>query len=883
MAASTNRNKGSNFELTFTILKRVVRTLMDGKMPPDDTIMHNFIDCLKRNGFSPEDVIKTELDSFANSVVNGYNQYDPSIVSFAINIQGWLVEDPAFYCTFSQNVTEAFSRVCRDTKSGNMCETVILTSLFDCFIPLSKHKGGMKWIVHEGMVLAGLKLLNSCPSIFLEKTIIDFICCVVEQLGCTSVECIPIFENIQSDLDTLVKQKTTRPFAAASLKLLEKLCINKPALQTNLLTSHSCTINSLFTLLFQPYNKNSEAVVRIIGDVFKQWSQNIDHIETNIMESFISQTENTLSDLVTGGNIEQAQKLAACCLNIKPDSKLYIKCCQLHQEPVYWMFGVNKDLNLLSEVVVRSIMKDRSRCISIISQALDSNVLPVTVVIKILRCTLIPGEHIDGTLTSYVLNNTKIQRKCLEYLIKANNTTITDKDGICIKEEHTAPVCQVLLDLYKNDESYSMISSLCGELMIKHLPYIIYDDNMSQDLSDIIQHHLSAVKWEHRDNTVELVGKIVHTYKDNFNMVEWLMKCRLPNLIWFSLKDNESYVRASAVASLFMITQCSQLFDNLKDATSLTEDDVLMEIINMVKTDTEAFARRSAMKFLFEFFKSKSATSERQSLDIIPWVVVECIALALKDFDWEVKIAGLKFVLAIFTNLILDQSLGKDSADLHMVESCNLDRNLTYITNILCYQNFYDILIGTLDDCDNTVCEKSLHVFTEIQSVLNTLIHGFKKSTLYVDESCCSKLSKEKDEPSSYKKMKYCNCPSRDDNARRMNTSLENSDRQLYASNGSNDNTDQYYCDKVKDKDSSNSNDDVNKCSCYNEKRMCNNRRETYVSDTLKKIAHIDLTVYKKRLNHDEDTVTKLLSISDDILSYTTTLCDGKEKISDCY
>lgn len=82
-------------------------------------------------------------------IVEKSELYDESIVSFAVNICGWLVEDAAFYFRFADETKNIFSTVSYKINSGEILETVVITSLYESLIPLTKHVQGLAWLFEE--------------------------------------------------------------------------------------------------------------------------------------------------------------------------------------------------------------------------------------------------------------------------------------------------------------------------------------------------------------------------------------------------------------------------------------------------------------------------------------------------------------------------------------------------------------------------------------------------------------------------------------------------------------------------------------------------------------------------------------------------------------
>lgn len=158
-------------------------------------------------------------------------------------------------------------------------------------------------------------------------------------------------------------------------------------------------------------------------------------------------------------------------------------------------------------------------------------------------------------------------------------------------------------------------------------------------------------------------------------------------------------------------------------------------MMGITLNDTEAFARRSAITFLLRFFKVKVTQNVKDSLDVIPDVVIATIVAACKDFDWEVKLVALEFVSFILQQEVFkhfESDMAVHDVPEYARELCNsklvvrsdVNEDVGLIMKRLCKKKIIKVLFEALDDYDEKVCERAFSVFIELQSGLRAHVKG---------------------------------------------------------------------------------------------------------------------------------------------------------------
>lgn len=239
-------------------------------------------------------------------------------------------------------------------------------------------------------------------------------------------------------------------------------------------------------------------------------------------------------------------------------------------------------------------------------------------------------------------------------------------------------------------------------------------DNVPVMTASVVTCCLCHPKWEIRDTTVEFLEKIFASCAVSPRLLLWVKKHRLHNLVYSSFSDGESYVRATTITAMTSCLQTNDLWSDFLSASKKSLDDILHDFIQVLRTDTEAFPRRAAAKFLLETHKKNLLTSSQKSL-----IYKTIIDVLDSDLDWEVKIAALSFWENVISTEFDSQTVCPAYAiDLPVFSRnrcqackvCSLLKKFRALSKLGCI----DSLLTAFNDCDHSVCEKAAQVLSKL-------------------------------------------------------------------------------------------------------------------------------------------------------------------------
>ncbi|XP_071485682.1 uncharacterized protein [Diadema antillarum] len=120
--------------------------------------------------------------------------------------------------------------------------------------------------------------------------------------------------------------------------------------------------------------------------------------------------------------------------------------------------------------------------------------------------------------------------------------------------------------------------------------------NRFVELGYSLQKKMCDIEWEIRDSAIVCVKQLLHLKSGA--VTEWIRGNNLHRRLWESLVDGESYVRASSVTALPALVACPELWLDVCSVTGVTQADMINTLTGIIKTDSEAFARRAALDCL---------------------------------------------------------------------------------------------------------------------------------------------------------------------------------------------------------------------------------------------------------------------------------------------
>lgn len=174
------------------------------------------------------------------------------------------------------------------------------------------------------------------------------------------------------------------------------------------------------------------------------------------------------------------------------------------------------------------------------------------------------------------------------------------------------------------------------------------------------------------------------------------------------------------------------------------------KIVLILKTDTEAFARRSAATFLLEKYRKTAKKT------VMSEVYKDALRAASNDFDWQVKITALHLCQAVieyvFTSLDQDRT-GIEENNLPLYArnlgmKCGQETSseggkvtdMLKAFDYLCDRGVIDTVLELLTDYDEQVTDVAVIVMKHLQSQIWDLLHYCKDCKM---ENTSQSLSEE--------------------------------------------------------------------------------------------------------------------------------------------
>lgn len=178
------------------------------------------------------------------------------------------------------------------------------------------------------------------------------------------------------------------------------------------------------------------------------------------------------------------------------------------------------------------------------------------------------------------------------------------------------------------------------------------------------------------------------------------------------------------------------------------------KIVLILKTDTEAFARRSAVTFLLEKYRKTAKKT------VMSEVCKDALSAASNDFDWQVKITSLHLCQAVieYVFISLDQDrtgIAENNLPLYagnLGMKCDqrgleTNRERGKVTDMLkafdylCDCGVIDTVLELLTDYDEQVTDVAVTVMKHLQSQIWDLLHCYKECKMENTSQSLSKRS----------------------------------------------------------------------------------------------------------------------------------------------
>ncbi|XP_077461556.1 integrator complex assembly factor BRAT1 isoform X2 [Stigmatopora argus] len=703
-----------------TLLPGVCTVLADSSKPlPDDTSLEKLLDRLtelSEAGVSLAKSCPCLLDLISAMASNPTS--DPSILSFALKLSGLIAATKDGFTALQEHLAiEVIFSVQRWKDAKLWDDPCIRIGWIHGLNRMLVHPKALSFFVQSGFIKTLLQLQVD-TSMFVSSAANQLLAHIL--LSIQPEEEAHASSNISAEYSTVVLQLSNHikesmvpkegALVDGSLQILKLLALilaqaHHP-LQDQLLKAVAA---SLEVLVEAGYSKLTLPLMDVIMAGYSPDSHDV--------------TSRLLSPMFKNNNLADLVHAAAAFLNrshvrdsVYTSQAVRILLLPLHLLTEHLLLEAVPDNH---HVMMAAQLKNKSKFISMICVCLRStpqlvfmpaDVLPcppTMIVLSVVTLLRICSGATSPTLLSgfkkenfkCIVSSRKVQKCALEMLFSLSGTPGATNT---IKE-----VCDVLIQNMNNPDSDPTVLQKSYKALIQWLSVCTDQSSIPQQLREEL---LMAVKkracdprWEMRDSTVEFLGQLL-CIPSLKSAEEALLNehCTSP-LLREALQDPESYVRASAISAL-----ARSLGPSWEQGTELQADTV-GHLLDILREDTEGFARRAVVRFFIAWLDTYSSTPLTN-----PSILLESIRVVLSrgslDLDWEVKMNTLKLV-----EILLDDAFSEHRryyANGHTQAGDSIvDSPLSSLVN----QGVFSVLLRSLLDCDRPVALKACELLITIR------------------------------------------------------------------------------------------------------------------------------------------------------------------------
>ncbi|XP_036913809.1 BRCA1-associated ATM activator 1 isoform X1 [Sturnira hondurensis] len=375
-----------------------------------------------------------------------------------------------------------------------------------------------------------------------------------------------------------------------------------------------------------------------------------------------------------------------------------------------------------NSAVVDALLSSRSACVGLLCQTLahlelllqtpqrpspwpQGTLLGATVtVLQFCRGSAVPTSDMGSRLCTTLAGCVRVQRAALDFL-----GALSRGAG---PRELVTQAFAVLLDYLTSPDSSPTVLRKAFQATLRWLlsspqppgccDLEPHTQRFLGELLPVLQKRLCSPCWEVRDSGLEFLAQVTQSWAGQAGFRHALLASEVPELAEQLLQDPESYVRASAVTAVGLLSG-----RGLHAARSSPEHpggpqkSLLLDLLHVLSTDSEGFPRRAVMQVFTEWLRDGHAEVAEDTEHFVARV----LQAASQDLDWEVRAQGLELA-----RVFLAQTLGQPSPDCPYavappaaVPPCRLAQALL----VLCRVRLFEFAFRALFDCDRAVAQKS--------------------------------------------------------------------------------------------------------------------------------------------------------------------------------
>lgn len=366
--------------------------------------------------------------------------------------------------------------------------------------------------------------------------------------------------------------------------------------------------------------------------------------------------------------------------------------------------------------VVDALLSSRSACVGLLCQTLahlelllptpqhpspwpQATLLGATVtVLQFCRGAAVPASDAGSRLCVTLAGCVRVQRAALDFLGALSQGTGP--------RELLPRVFAVLLDCLRSPDSSPTVLRKAFQATLRWLlsspqpPDCCDLDPHTQrflgELLPVLQKRLCSPCWEVRDSGLEFLAQVTRSWAGQAGFRHALLASEVPELAEQLLQDPESYVRASAVTAVGLLSG-----RGLHAARGSPQKSLLLDLLHVLSADSEGFPRRAAMQVFTEWLRDGHAEVAEDPERFVARV----LQAASQDLDWEVRAQGLELA-----RVFLAQTLGQPGPDCPYAvapPAAVAPGQLAQALRALCRVQLFEFAFRALFDCDRAVAQRS--------------------------------------------------------------------------------------------------------------------------------------------------------------------------------
>ncbi|XP_057698842.1 BRCA1-associated ATM activator 1 isoform X2 [Corythoichthys intestinalis] len=711
---------------TATLLPGVCALLADsGKPLPDDTSLEKLLDRLtevSEAGVSLPENFPCLLDLISTMASNTTS--DPSILSFALKLCGLMAAtEDGFMALQECFALEAFFSVQRWKDTELWEDPCIRIGWIHGLSKMLLHPRALSFFVQSGFTNPLLQLQLD-PSMFVSSAANQLLAHILLSI---QPEEVHANTKISAEYSAVVLQLSNHikealvpkegVLVTGSLQVLKLLALildqAHHSLRDQLLNAVAASLEELIEAGY------SQLTLPLMDVIMARYSPDSHDVTSHLLSSMFK--NNNLIDLVHAadaflhrGHLRDS---------VHTSQAVRILLLPLHCVTEHPLLETAADNH---HAMMAAQLKNKSKFISMICVCLRNtpqlafmppDVLPcsptmiVLSVVTLLR--MFSGDTSSTSSSSLfngyknekvqcIISSRKVQKCALEMLV-----SLSASPGVTntVKE-----ISEVLIHNINNPISDPTVLQKSYKALIQWLSVCKDHSSIPQLLREellmSVKKRACDPRWEVRDSTIEFLGQLPCITSKKSADEALLSECCTAPLLWEALQDPESYVRASAILALAHIGTSSW---QQGTEMPLEQADTVSRLLDILREDTEGFARRAVVRYFIALFATYSSTPLST-----PSILIDSIGVVLSrgslDLDWEVKVHTLELVELLLDSTFLEHRRHCAYGHMHGGDA-TLDSPLSSLVN----QGVFSVLLRSLLDCDRPVALKACELLITIR------------------------------------------------------------------------------------------------------------------------------------------------------------------------